>query len=176
MAWKLSPTTSSYSPVTQPFRICYSRQNPSTSPNWAGGKNQGLEEIRWGPASSVYQKGDADNVRDRSERNCQPTFYYVHADIFVFGTCASLTHFFVFYENTLYSWPQVLCSTHILNIPIRVFCHLACKNECPPDFKQYNDCGFRGLNMQRIIDVLEGKLNAKPWNNMHDAWGDAHDD
>ena len=60
-------------------------------------------------------------------------------------------------------------STHILNIPVRVFCHLACKNGCPPDFKLFNDRGFRGPNMQGILDMLEGKPNAKPWNNVHNA-------
>ena len=60
-------------------------------------------------------------------------------------------------------------STHILNIPVRVFCHLACKNGCPPDFKLFNDRGFRAPNMQSILDMLEGKANAKPWNNVHNA-------
>ena len=60
-------------------------------------------------------------------------------------------------------------STHILNIPVRVFCHLACKNGCPPDFKLFNDRGFRAPNMQSILDMLERKPNAKPWNNVHNA-------
>ena len=64
---------------------------------------------------------------------------------------------------------QVLRSTHILNIPVRVFCHLACKNGCPPDFKKFNDRTFRDANMQAILDMLEGKPNAKPWNNIHNA-------
>ena len=64
---------------------------------------------------------------------------------------------------------QVLRSTHILNIPVRVFCHLACKNGCPPDFKKFNDRTFRDANMQAVLDMLEGKPNAKPWNNIHNA-------
>ena len=64
---------------------------------------------------------------------------------------------------------QVLRSTHILNIPVRVFCHLACKNGCPPEFKNFNDRTFRDPNMQYILDVLEGKPHAKPWNNIHNA-------
>ena len=63
----------------------------------------------------------------------------------------------------------MLRSTHILNIPVRVFCHLACKNGCPPEFKNFNDRTFRDANMQHILDMLEGKPHAKPWNNIHNA-------
>ena len=64
---------------------------------------------------------------------------------------------------------QVLRSTHILNIPVRVFFHLACKNGCPPEFKNFNDHTFRDPNMQAILHMLEGKPNVKPcsWNNIH---------
>ena len=60
-------------------------------------------------------------------------------------------------------------STHILNIPVRVFCHLACKNGCLPESKNCNDLIFQSLNMQNILDMFEGKPNAKLWNNFYNA-------
>ena len=56
---------------------------------------------------------------------------------------------------------------HILNIQVHVFCHMACKNGYPPEFKHNNDRIFRSQNMQTILDMLEGKPNTKPWNNIH---------
>ena len=64
---------------------------------------------------------------------------------------------------------QGLCSMHILNIPVRVFCHLACKNGCLPESKNCNDLIFQSLNMQNILDMFEGKPNAKLWNNFYNA-------
>ena len=64
---------------------------------------------------------------------------------------------------------QVLCSTHILNISMSVFCHLPCKNGCLLEFKNYNDHTFCSPNMQNILGMLEGKPNVKPWNNICNA-------
>ena len=38
-----------------------------------------------------------------------------------------------------------------------------------PEFKNFNDRTFRDPNMQTILDMLEGKPNAKTWNNIHNA-------
>ena len=41
----------------------------------------------------------------------------------------------------------------------------------PPEFKNFNDRTFRdpNVNMQAILDMLEGKPNAKTWNNIHNT-------
>ena len=72
-------------------------------------------------------------------------------------------------DKRFITYMSILRSTHCINIPVRVFCHLACKNGCPPEFKGYNDRTFRTPNMDFILAMLEGRPGAKKWNNIHNA-------
>ena len=72
-------------------------------------------------------------------------------------------------DKRFITYMQVLRCTHVVNIPVRVFCWLACKNGCPSAFKDFNDRTFRQANMDAILDMLEGKPDAETWNNIHNT-------
>ena len=53
-------------------------------------------------------------------------------------------------DNRFHTYITTLHSTNILSIPVRVFCHMCCKNGCPTDFEGFNDRGFREANMYGV--------------------------
>ena len=55
------------------------------------------------------------------------------------------------------------CAAHIF------WTFQSCKNGCLPESKNCNDLIFQSLNMQNILDMFEGKPNAKLWNNFYNA-------
>ena len=71
-------------------------------------------------------------------------------------------------DKRFITYMQILRSTNIVPIPVRVFCHMVPKNGCPEGFEGYNDRGFRDTNMEDIILTLNGK-GQRPWNNVHNA-------
>ena len=71
-------------------------------------------------------------------------------------------------DNRFRTYIATLRSTNILSIPVRVFCHMCCKNGCPTGFEGFNDRGFREENMESIVKMLKGE-GEKPWNNIHNA-------
>ena len=58
-------------------------------------------------------------------------------------------------DKRFITYMQVLRYTHVVNIPVRVFCWLACKNGCPAGFKDYNDRTLHTPNMDIILDMLK---------------------
>lgn len=69
-------------------------------------------------------------------------------------------------DQKFVSYLSVLRCTGTLRIPVRVFCHLACRNGCPPEFKGYNSRTFRESNMQDLELKLDGKHPSQNWNNV----------
>ena len=63
---------------------------------------------------------------------------------------------------------SVLRSTHVISIPVRVFCHMCSKDGCPPKFRNYNDRTFKKPNMEDVLKILDGQ-GPKLWNHIHNA-------
>lgn len=66
------------------------------------------------------------------------------------------------------SYLQLLRCTAPIQIPVRVFCHMACQRGCPSDFDGYNDRAFRESNMLELLAKLEGR-HSESWNNLQNA-------
>jgi hypothetical protein len=71
-------------------------------------------------------------------------------------------------DKRFITYMSILRCTNILPMPVRVFCHMACKNGCPPQFRGFNDRGFREGNMNDVLRILRGE-GPKPWNNIHNS-------
>jgi hypothetical protein len=67
-----------------------------------------------------------------------------------------------------HSYLQLLRCTAPIQIPVRVFCHMACQRGCPSDFDGYNDRAFRESNMLELEAKLEGR-HSESWNNLQNA-------
>ena len=73
-------------------------------------------------------------------------------------------------DKKFITYMATLRSTFVVPIPVRVFCHMVCKDGCPEDFKGFNDRNFQRSNMDHLIRLLIGVLTpAESWNNVHNA-------
>lgn len=72
-------------------------------------------------------------------------------------------------DHKFHKYYQLLRCIGCLEIPTRVFCHMACKNGCPRKFQDFNDRPFRVSNMQELEDKLHGRHPNDTWNNMQNS-------
>jgi hypothetical protein len=72
-------------------------------------------------------------------------------------------------DHKFHKYYQVLRCIGCLEIPVRVFCHMVCRNGCPKEFHDYNDRPFRMSNMQDLELKLNGRHATDTWNNMQNS-------